>query len=236
MAQPYAEVDLTGFIDHSFLLQTATPEQIAQICAEADRFRFAAVCVLPTFVKQAVELLRNKSPQVCTVIGFPTGASTSKVKLYEAQEAVEMGATELDVVMNLSWLKTGNTDAVYNELAEIRSETGQLMKVIIETALLTDAEKRLAAEICMDAGADFVKTSTGWYGGATVADVRLLKDVARDRIGIKASGGIRTVEQALELVIAGATRLGTSQGVDLINQMEGLDRAEMENPEAVSGY
>lgn len=236
MAISYAEVELAGFIDHSFLLPTATPEQIAQICAEADRFRFAAVCILPIFVRQAVELLRNKSPQVCTVIGFPTGASTSAVKLYEAQEAVENGATELDVVLNLSWLKTGNTDAVYSELAAIRSETGQLMKVIIETALLTDAEKKLAAEICMDAGADFVKTSTGWYGGATVADVRLLKDVARDRIGIKASGGIRTAEQALELVMAGATRLGTSQGVNLIQQLEGLDLTIMEEQESLQGY
>lgn len=236
MAISYAEVDLAGFIDHSFLLPTVTPEQIAQICAEADRFRFAAVCILPIFVQQAVELLRNKSPRVCTVIGFPTGASTSAVKLYEAQEAVENGATELDVVMNLSWLKTGNTDAVYNELAAIRSETGQLMKVIIETSLLTDAEKKLAAEICMDAGADFVKTSTGWHGGATVADVRLLKDVTRDRIGIKASGGIRTAEQALELVMAGATRLGTSQGVNLIQQLEGLDLTKMEEQESLQGY
>jgi len=236
MAKPYADVDLAGLIDHSFLLQTATPEQIVQICAEADRFHFAAVCVLPVFVRQAVDLLRNKSPKVCTVIGFPTGASTSAVKLYEAQDAVEQGATELDVVMNLSWLKTGNTEAVYRELAEIRAETGQVMKVILETALLTDAEKALAAEICMDAGADFVKTSTGWFGGATVADVRLLKDVTRDRIGIKASGGIRTAEQALELVLAGATRLGTSQGVSLIQQLEGLDLTESENQEALQEY
>jgi deoxyribose-phosphate aldolase len=236
MAKPYADIELAGLIDHSFLLQTATPEQIAQICEEADRFRFAAVCILPTFVRQAVELLKNKSPNVCTVIGFPTGASTSAVKLYEAQEAAENGATELDVVLNLSWLKTGQTEAVYKELAEIKAETGQVMKVIIETGLLTDAEKKLAAEISMDAGADFVKTSTGWFGGATVADVRLLKEVTRDRIGIKASGGIRTVEQALDLVMVGATRLGTSQGVQLINQLDGLDLSQMKQEEALQEY
>ncbi|MBD1910139.1 MULTISPECIES: deoxyribose-phosphate aldolase [unclassified Leptolyngbya] len=228
MAKPYVDLDLAGLIDHSFLLQTATPEQIAKICEEADRFRFAAVCVLPTYVRQAVDLLKNKSPNVCTVIGFPTGANTSAVKLYEAQEAAESGATELDVVLNLGLLKTGQSEAVYKELAEIKAETGQVMKVILETGLLTDAEKKLAAEISMDAGADFVKTSTGWLGGATVADVRLLKEVTRDRIGIKASGGIRTVEQALDLVMAGATRLGTSQGVQLINQLEGLDLSQVE--------
>lgn len=228
MAKLYADVDLAGLIDHSFLLQTATPEQIAKICEEADRFRFAAVCILPVYVRQAVDLLKGKPPQVCTVIGFPTGASTSTVKLYEAQEATENGATELDVVINLGWLKTGQTEAVYKELAQIKSDTGQVMKVILETGLLTDAEKKLAAEISMDAGADFVKTSTGWFGGATLEDVRLLKDVARDRIGIKASGGIRTAAQAFDLVMAGATRLGTSQGVQLIQQLEGLDLSQME--------
>lgn len=235
MANAYADVDLAGFIDHSFLSPTATMEQVAQICAEADRFHFAAVCILPVHVRQAVELLRGKSPHVCTVIGFPTGGTTPAVKLYEAQEATDSGATELDVVINLGWLKSGKTEAVYEELAEIRAQTGQLMKVIIETALLTDAEKQLAAEICMDAGAEFVKTSTGWFGGATPADVRLLKTVTRDRIGIKASGGIRTIEQALELVMAGATRLGTSQGPALLQQMEGVDLTEMET-EGESAY
>src|SRR5687768_8867738 len=133
MAKLYADVDLAGLIDHSFLLQTAIPEQIAKICEEADRFRFAAVCILPVYVRQAVDLLKGKPPQVCTVIGFPTGASTSAVKLYEAQEATENGATELDVVINLGWLKTGQTEAVYKELAQIKSDTGQVMKVILET-------------------------------------------------------------------------------------------------------
>lgn len=222
MARAYADIDLAGFIDHSLLSQTATSEDIARCCAEADRYNFASVCIFPIHVRQAVELLRGKSPQVCTVIGFPTGAMTSATKLYEAQEAVENGATELDVVINLSWLKMGKTDWIYRELAEIQEATGQTMKVIIETGLLTDEEKKLATEICMDAGAAFVKTSTGWFGGATVDDVRLLRDVTRDRIRIKASGGIRSADQAVELILAGATRLGTSRGVSLIQQMENL--------------
>ena len=222
MVKAYADIDLAGFIDHSFLSQTATSEDIAQRCAEADRYHFASVCIFPVHVRQAVELLRGKSPQVCTVIGFPTGATTSAVKLYEAQEATENGATELDVVINLGWLKMGKMDWAHRELAEIQEATGKTMKVIIETGLLTDTEKKLAAEICMDAGASFVKTSTGWFGGATVADVRLLRDVTKDRIGIKASGGIRSADQAMELILAGATRLGTSQGIALVQQMENL--------------
>ncbi len=146
------------------------------------------------------------------------------MKLYEAQEATENGATELDVVMNLGWLKIGKTDAIHREIAEICEETGQTVKVILETNLLTDAEKKLGAEIAMDAGAAFLKTSTGWNGGATVSDVRLLKEVARDRVGIKASGGIRTLEQALDLILAGATRLGTSRGIDLIRGRYNLEK------------
>jgi len=230
MVKAYADIDLAGFIDHSLLSQTATSEDIARCCAEADRYHFASVCIFPTHVRQAVELLRGKSPQVGTVIGFPTGATTSAVKLYEAQEAAENGATELDVVMNLSWLKMGKTDWVHRELAEIQESTGQTMKVIIETGLLTDAEKKLAAEICMDAGAAFVKTSTGWFGGATLADVRLLRDVTRDRIGIKASGGIGSVEQAIELILAGATRLGTSRGIALIQQREQQSSEPLSEP------
>jgi deoxyribose-phosphate aldolase len=142
------------------------------------------------------------------------------VKLYEAQEATDDGATELDVVINLGWLKSGESEKIYQEMAQICEETGQVVKAILETSQLTDTEKRLAAEICMDAGVAYLKTSTGWFGGATVADVRLLKEVTRGQIGIKASGGIRTVEQAIALIEAGATRLGTSRGVDLVRQRD----------------
>ncbi|MEB3294698.1 MAG: deoxyribose-phosphate aldolase [Synechococcales bacterium] len=211
-----ADIDLAPLIDHSLLSPIATPAQVEQWCEEADRFCFAAVCVAPSHVQQAVQLLHGKKPAVCTVIGFPTGATTSATKLYEAQEAAEAGATELDVVMNLGWLKAGNMEAVHRELAEIVELTGQRVKVILEMALLTEAEKRLAAEIAMDAGAAFLKTSTGWNPGATVADIRLLKEISRDRVGIKASGGISTAAQAIELVLAGATRIGTSRSLDII--------------------
>lgn len=215
-----SEIDLAPFIDHALLTPTATPEQVDQWCADADQFNFAAVCLHPTYVAQAAAWLHGKRPKVCTVIGFPYGATTSAVKLYEAQEAVEHGATELDVVINIGWLKAGKPDAVHREIAEIYEATGQTVKAILELALLTEAEKRLAAEVCMEAGVAFLKTSTGLYGGATVADVRLLKEITKDRIGIKASGGIRTAEQALELIMAGATRLGTSRGPELIRQRE----------------
>jgi deoxyribose-phosphate aldolase len=224
MAADYPDIDIAPFIDHALLTPTATPEQVQQWCDEADRFQFAAVCVYPVHVRQAAELLQGKQPKVCTVIGFPSGATTSAVKLYEAQEAVENGATELDVVINLGWLKAGKIEELHREIAEICEETGQTVKAILETTLLTDAEKRQAAEICMEAGVAFLKTSTGWQGGATVADVRSLKEVAKDRVGIKASGGIRTIDQALELILAGATRLGTSRGVDLIRQRDNLDK------------
>lgn len=224
MATAYPDIDLAPFIDHSLLHPAASEEQVAQWCEEADRYRFAAVCVAPTHVRQAANLLHNKKPKVCTVIGFPTGATTSAVKLYEAQEAVENGATELDVVINLAWLKAGKLNELHRELAEIREETGQPIKAILETTLLTDAEKKIAAEVCMDAGVTFLKTSTGWNGGATIADVRLLKEIAQDRVRIKASGGIRTIEQALELILAGATRLGTSYAVDLLRQHDTLEK------------
>jgi deoxyribose-phosphate aldolase len=225
MIKEYAAIDIAEFIDHALLNPTATPEQVEQWCAEAERFRFPAVCIYPAYVAQAVEFLKGKGPNICTVIGFPSGATTSATKLYEAQEAVENGATELDVMINLGWLKVGKTDELHREIAEICDETGQTVKAILEMALLTDAEKRLAAEVCMDAGVAFLKTNTGWYGGATPDDVRLLKQITKDRIGIKAAGGIRTVEQALELILAGATRLGTSRGPDLIRQRDTLEEA-----------
>jgi deoxyribose-phosphate aldolase len=226
MAADYPDIDIALFIDHSLLIPTATPQQVEQWCEEADRFHFAAVCVYPAYVRQAAELLHGKKPKVCTVIGFPSGATTSATKLYEAQEAVENGATELDVVINLGWLKAGKTEDVHREIAEICEETGQTVKVILETSLLTDEEKRIAAEICMEAGAAFLKTSTGWNGGATVEDVRLLKEVARERVGIKASGGIRSIDQALDLIVEGATRLGTSRGIDLLRQRGRLEKSE----------
>jgi deoxyribose-phosphate aldolase len=201
----YANIDLAPLIDHTLLSPLATAVQVEQWCNEADRYKFAAVCIAPVHVRQAVELLHNKRPQVCTVIGFPWGATTSATKLFEAQEAAENGAQELDVVINLGWLRAGLHDAVHRELAEIRESTDLVIKAILETTLLTDPEKKIAAELCMDAGVSFLKTSTG---------------------------GIRTAQQAIDLVQAGAMRLGTSHGVSLLQQMAA-------GPEAVasgSGY
>ena len=211
-------IDLAPLIDHALLTPTATPEQVSRWCAEADRYGFASVCVYPVYVRQAAELLHQSGVRVSTVVGFPTGASTSSTKLFEAQEAVDNGATELDVVINLGWLKSGQQDALHREIATICEETGQVVKAILETALLTPTEISLAAELCMDAGVAFLKTSTGWQGGATLAVVAQLQRLTQGRVGIKASGGIRTADQAIALVQAGATRLGTSRGPELIKQ------------------
>jgi deoxyribose-phosphate aldolase len=215
-----SEIDLAAYIDLALLNPTATLEQLKHCCADADQFHFPTVCVYPSAVRQAAELLQGKKTKVGTVIGFPSGATTSAVKLYEAQQAVENGAVELDVVINLGWLKEGKSEEIYREIAQICQETGTTVKAILETTVLTDTEKRLAAEICMDAGAAFVKTSTGWFGGATVADVQLLHRITKGKIGIKASGGIRTYEQAIALIQAGATRIGTSRGSDLIQEQK----------------
>ena len=219
-------IDLATYIDHSWLDPLATPEQIRTLCAQAERYRFPAVCVLPGWVPLAVECLHGGKVVVCTVIGFPTGAHTPATKLYEACEACDRGATELDVTLNLGWLKTGNSEAVYQELAQICEETGATVKALLETTLLSNAEKRLATEIAMDAGAAFVKTSTGWRGGATLEDVRLLQEVTQGRIGIKASGGIATAEWAIALIGAGATRLGTSRGPEILQQPATAERGE----------
>ncbi len=224
MAVDYSDIDIAPLIDHTLLNPLATPEQIEKLCQEADRYQFAAVCIYPCYVPLAAELLQRKNPKVCTVIGFPSGANTSATKLYEAREAVENGATELDVVINLGWLKIGKTEEIHREIAQICEETDVTVKAILETTLLTDAEKRLAAELCMDAGVTFLKTSTGWNGGATVADVKSLYELAKERVGIKASGGILKIEQAMDLVVAGATRLGTSRGVDLLRQRDTVEK------------
>jgi len=223
MAATSAGIDLAPYIDHTMLDPVGTDEQLAQCCREADRFHFPVVCVYPVAVARARELLQGKAISICTVIGFPTGATPTATKLYEAQQAVEHGASELDVALNFSAIRAGNTDAVYNEVAQLVHETGQPLKAIVEAGLLTDEEKRLAAEIAMDAGAAFVKTNTGWFGGATVADVKALREATREHLGIKAAGGIRTTAQAAALIEAGATRLGTSRGPKLLQQRDTLE-------------
>lgn len=226
MAISAQDIDISTYIDHSLLNPMATPKDIEICCNQAIEYNFPVVCVYPHGVRQAREFLSNQKIKVATVIGFPTGANTSAVKLYEAQEAVENGAVELDVVINLGWLKAGETELVYQEIASICEQTQQPVKAILETTCLTPTEKRLAAEICLDAGVSFLKTSTGWFGGATVEDVKLLQQITKGRIGIKASGGIRTIEQAIALINAGANRLGTSQGVSLVEQQNTVDWAK----------
>jgi deoxyribose-phosphate aldolase len=220
MSIEQSNIDIAPFIDHSLLSTTATPSMVEQWCAEADRYGFAAVCVNPCYVRQVTSLLHHKRPQVCTVVGFPTGATTTASKLYEAQEAMENGAQELDVVINIGWLKAGKIDDVHREIAEICESTGLGVKAILEMSILTQSEQLIAAQICMEAGARMLKTGTGWCGAVTVADIHLLKDLTKDQIGIKAAGGIRTHDQAIELIVAGATRIGTSWGIELLRQRE----------------
>lgn len=212
-------LDIAPFIDHS-LLGIATPAMVDQWCEQADRYGFVAVCINPCYLRQVTALLHQKRPQISTVIGFPVGASTTASKLYEAQEAMENGAQELEVVINIGWLKAGRIDDVHREIAEISESTGLMVKAILEMSLLTEPEQIMAVQLCMDAGARMLATGTGWSGGATVADVRLLKELTKDQVGIKAAGGIQTHDRAVELILAGATRLGTSLGVDLLKQRE----------------
>lgn len=155
MAVEHPDINIADYIDLALLSPTATSQQVEQCCAQAVQYEFPAICIYPTAVRQAADLLQGQKTKVCTVIGFPTGATTSAVKLYEAQEAVDNGATELDVVINLGWLKAGKSEKIYREIAQIYEETGQAVKAILEMSVLTETEKRLAAEICMDAGAAF---------------------------------------------------------------------------------
>lgn len=222
----HQDIDIASYIDHALLNPAATSAQLQKCCNEAWQHNFPTVCVYPSAVRLAVEYLHGKDPQVCAVIGFPTGATTTATKLYEAAEAVDNGATELDVVINLGWLKAGEANQVNREIAEICEETGVTVKAIIETGLLSNPEKQLAVEACLDAGVSYIKTNTGWFGGATVADVELIREITKGQVGIKASGGIRTVESAIALIQAGANRLGTSRGIQLIQQQEKIGYPE----------
>jgi deoxyribose-phosphate aldolase len=216
------DIDLGSYIDHALLGIRCTKQDIQRGCREAEYFRFPVVCIYPCYVRYAAELLHNKKVGISAVVGFPSGMSTTKIKVYEAVEAVENGASELDVMLNLGLLQAGEYDSLHAEIAEICQESGKPVKAILETALLNDEQKRMAAEICLQAGVSYLKTSTGFFGGATVEDVQLLAKITKGSIGIKASGGIRTVEQALELLAAGATRLGTSRGIQLVEELQEL--------------
>ncbi len=205
-------------IDHTLLKQDATPEQIVKLCEEAKQFSFMSVCVNPAYVPLAAQCLKDSDVKVCTVIGFPLGMNLTKTKIEEAQLAIKEGADEIDMVINVGMLKAGHDDYVQEEIRELKSVAGsRILKVIIETCLLTDEEKVRACLAAKKAGADFVKTSTGFStGGATVHDVALMRQTVGPEMGVKASGGVRTHEDLLAMVEAGANRIGTSNGTKIL--------------------
>jgi len=211
--------DYSGLIDHTLLKSDATPSHIQKLCQEAMEFHFFSVCINPSFISIAAEALRGSKVKVCTVIGFPLGAMTSQSKVQEAAEAINLGADELDMVMAIGRLKANELSYVEREIAAVvRVAEGRPVKVIIETSLLSSEEKRMACELAMSAKAQFVKTSTGFCGGgATVDDVRLMKSIVGDQLLVKASGGVRSLQALKDLVSAGASRIGTSQGPQIIS-------------------
>jgi len=208
---------ITSMIDHTLLKADATKQEIVKLVEEAKEYKFASVCINPTWVKLAAEMLADTPEvKVCTVIGFPLGASTPETKAFETRNAIENGASEVDMVINIGALKDGQDDLVERDIrAVVEAAKGKaLTKVIIETCLLSKEEKVRACEISVKAGADFVKTSTGFStGSATVEDIQLMRQTVGPEIGVKASGGVRSLEDAVAMVEAGATRIGASSGV-----------------------
>ncbi len=214
------EQNFARMIDHTLLKAEATKEQIEKLCAEAKQFNFASVCVNPTWVKNSSELLQGSDVLVCTVIGFPLGANTPTVKAFEAKDAIANGAQEVDMVINIGALKDKNYDLVQADIAAVveAAKGNALVKVIIESCLLTDEEKVKACELAVAAGADYVKTSTGFStGGATAEDIALMRKTVGPDLGVKASGGVRSLEDMKKMVEAGATRIGASSGVAIMN-------------------
>ena len=228
------DMGLAKTIDHTLLKPDATPDQIAQLCFEARKHGFASVCVNPTWVKLCAQLLHGSPVKVCTVIGFPLGATAPEVKAFETENAIENGATEIDMVINIGALKARDLELVARDIRGVVTGAhgrGAIVKVIIEAVLLTDEEKTVACLLSKEAGADFVKTSTGFAaGGATVHDVSLMRRAVGPGMGVKAAGGVRTYEDAESMIKAGATRIGASAGVKII-QAKGADKS----PAAATG-
>lgn len=213
-------MNIAGMIDHTLLRADATQEEITKLTAEAKQYGFASVCVNPAWVSYSKEQLSGTDVKVCTVIGFPLGASTSAVKAYETQDAIANGAAEVDMVINIGELKAGNDVLVQQDIESVvKAASGKaIVKVIIETCLLTDDEKVRACKLAVQAGADFVKTSTGFSkGGATKEDVALMKNTVGEQAEVKASGGVRSLEDVKLMIEAGATRIGASSGVSIVN-------------------
>ncbi|WP_347549539.1 deoxyribose-phosphate aldolase [Pseudalkalibacillus hwajinpoensis] len=210
---------LANLIDHTALKPDTSREQIEKLCEEAREFNFASVCINPTWVSLAADMLKGAEAKVCTVIGFPLGAVTTETKAFETNDAIQKGATEVDMVINIGALKDKNDTLVEEDIkAVVNAAKGRaLVKVIIETCLLTDEEKKRACELSVKAGADFVKTSTGFStGGATVEDIKLMRETVGPDIGVKASGGVRDLEGSQAMIDAGATRIGASAGVKIV--------------------
>lgn len=216
------KMNYAKLIDHTLLKADATEKEIQKLCEEAAQYEFASVCVNPQWVPLAAQSLKSSDVKVCTVIGFPLGATTSEVKAFETENAIQNGAEEIDMVLAIGELRSGNDAYVKKDIeAVVSAAKGHaIVKVIIETSLLTEEEKRKACELSKLAGADFVKTSTGFStGGATVEDVKLMRSVVGPELGVKASGGVRSIDDMKAMIAAGATRIGASSGVQI---MEGL--------------
>lgn len=212
---------MAKMIDHTLLKQNASEDQIKKLCAEAKEYGFWSVCINPCYVALCAEELKDSDVKVCTVVGFPLGASTTETTVFQSVEAIKNGASEIDMVINVGAIKSGNWDFVYNDIkavADAVKANGGLLKVIIETCLLSDDEKIKACEISKKAGADFVKTSTGFStGGATVDDIKLMRNTVGPDMGVKASGGIHNAKEALAMAEAGASRIGASAGIEILN-------------------
>jgi deoxyribose-phosphate aldolase len=213
---------LNKYIEHALVRPDATRAQIEKVCAEGAAYQFASVCVNACWTKLAYELLNKSGVNICVTIGFPLGATTTLVKIFEADQAIDAGADEVDMVMNVGALKSGLHEFVRDDIAGVAracqrvKQPKALLTVIVETALLTDAEKRIACQLAREAGAGFVKTSAGFNGSATVEDIRLMRATAGPDVGVKASGGVHTYGQALAMIQAGATRIGACDGVALM--------------------
>lgn len=210
---------INKFIDHTVLYADADLGKVEKLCNEAKEYDFASVCVNSCWVKKCAELLKGTDVNVCTVVGFPLGAMSSDAKAFEAKKAIEDGATEIDMVLNVGYIKSGMLKEAEEDIKTVKNACGKvLLKVILETCLLTDEEKVTACKLAESAGADYVKTSTGFSkGGATVEDVKLMRATVGDRLGVKASGGIRDAATAEAMIKAGASRLGCSSGIAIMN-------------------